>query len=229
MSAPRYAVFFSPDDHTDLAIYGQRVLGRNADGHPVRPSRDDFTDPEIAALLSSTPAHYGFHATLKAPFCLCDALTERDLLSAVETLAVKQASIIMDSLHPKMLSDFVALAFDRQPPAIEKLAAECVELLEPLRAPLTPEDLLKRNPDKLSDTQKKYLYQFGYPFVMSEFRFHMTLTGSFDAVEHANYLNWLQCFYKRCVHTAPVLDRLAVFWQPDRATAFTRLAQFPFT
>lgn len=226
MSA-RYAVFFCPDDASDLASYGRLVLGRTADGSPANPSHHDFHDRTVAAALSATPAHYGFHATLKAPFRLSVDASEEDLLSAVESLAQRQTSIDMHSLKPMMLSEFVALGFERQPSAVARLASQCVEQFESLRAPLTQEDLHKRKPDLLNDAQRAYLFQYGYPYVMSEFCFHMTLTGRLTLDEHADYVDWLKTLYTRIVPQEPKLDRLAVYWQPDRAAAFTRLAQFP--
>ncbi|MFK7857963.1 MAG: DUF1045 domain-containing protein [Granulosicoccus sp.] len=224
----RYAVFFCPDDASDLAAYGQRVLGRTAEGMPVAKSSDDFPDRQIAALLSATPAHYGFHATLKAPFHLSDDSSEEGLLAAVEALAGQQTSIIMQTLQPRRLAEFVALGFENQPEAIARLAARCVESFEPFRAPLTKQDLHKRNPDQLTETQKSYLYRYGYPYVMSEFRFHMTLSASISRAEHSDYVDWLKTLYVKLIPRSPVLDRLAVFWQPDRDTAFTRLVEFPF-
>ena len=223
----RYAVFFCPDDASDLAKFGYRVLGRTADGHNIALSNDDFPDRHLAASLSAIPAHYGFHATLKAPFRLSGDSTKAALLDAVERLACSQSSIVMHSLQVKMLSGFQALVFDPQPPSVANLAEQCVEQLEIFRAPLTDEDLRKRNPLHLSEIQRGYLGKYGYPYVMSEFRFHMTLTGPLHLTEHADYTHWLHELYRRLVPQTPVLDRLVVFWQPDRSTAFKRLAQFP--
>ncbi|MFK7997808.1 MAG: DUF1045 domain-containing protein [Granulosicoccus sp.] len=224
----RYAVFFSPDDASDLAAYGQQVLGRTADGHPVNPSIGDYPDRPMSAELSETPAHYGFHATLKAPFVLSSETSEEQLLAAVERFAGHQAPVVMHSLQPCLLSEFVALGFASQPDAVARLAGQCVEQFEAFRAPLSDEDLRKRKPEQLSEAQKAYLFKYGYPFVMSEFRFHMTLTGRVHSTEHADYIKWLESTYRQLVPTAPVLDRVAVFWQPDRQTPFTRLAQYVF-
>jgi len=225
----RYAVYFSPDDASGLAGFGQRVLGLTADGDQVSASADDFPDRQLAADLSAAPAWYGFHATLKAPFALSDGAVESDLFNAVEHIARQQTSIVLTSLQVMRLSTFAALGFTTQPPAVGRLAAQCVEQLESFRAPLTDADLRKRNPDSLTDIQKSYLFRFGYPYVMDEFRFHMTLTGpmNFDGCD--GYVDWLKTLYGRLVPEPPLLDRLAVFWQPDRETAFRRVAQFPFS
>ena len=227
MSA-RYAIFFSPEDSTPLADYGERVLGRTAGGSAVGVSEDDYPDRTLAANLSATTAHYGFHATLKAPFHLREGQSVDSLLSAVEALTHRQSAIVMQTLEPRKLSGFAALMFANQPGAVQQLASQCVEQLEGFRAPLTPEDIQRRKPDALSKQQQHYLHQYGYPFVMSEFKFHMTLTGPLDSATHTDYFAWLYTLYKRRVTSPPVLDRLSVFWQPDRKSRFTRLRQFPF-
>ncbi|MFK8079904.1 MAG: DUF1045 domain-containing protein [Granulosicoccus sp.] len=227
MSA-RYAVFFCPDDASDLAAYGRQVLGRGADGSQFVAPNDGFPDQHTWTELAATPAHYGFHATLKAPFHLAEGLSEEGLLTAVERLAMQQKCIIMQSLKPRVLSGFAALCFENQPPAVAELASQCVEQLELFRAPLTQADLNRRNPDQLNDSQRKNLFRFGYPYVMDEFRFHMTLTGTLQLSEHREYFNWLQKRFDSLVPDAPTLDRLAVFWQPDRKKAFTRLEEFLF-
>ena len=67
MSA-RYALYFSPVTNSPLASFGAVSLGRTAT--TPRPDNVGSPHPDKARWLSLTqsPAHYGFHATLKAPF-----------------------------------------------------------------------------------------------------------------------------------------------------------------
>lgn len=227
MSA-RYAVYFSPNDASPLALYGERVLGRRADGQSVAPTSAHYANPAQAKALSATPAHYGFHATLKAPFRLKADTTESQLLDEVATLASQLHPVLMQSLAPRVLSQFIALCFDEQPAAIGELAARCVEYLEPYRAALSDDEIARRNPDQLNDTQRAYLGKYGYPYVLDEFQFHMTLTGKLNPAENSDYIEWLNQQYRSMVPDTPMLDRLAVFYQPEKTSAFRRLAQFPF-
>jgi hypothetical protein len=57
------------------------------------------------------------------------------------------------------------------------LAATVVAALDALRAPLTAADRARRKPDDLTARQRDLLDQWGYPYVMDEFRFHLTLTN----------------------------------------------------
>jgi len=228
MSAPRYAVFFCPADNSELGLYGQQALGRSADGQVPDWAFANSPDRQLALALTATPAHYGFHATLKAPFHLAEQATEQQLLEAVEMLASRQSAIALHTLEPRLLSGFMALTLSSQPPAISSLAEQCVKQIERFRAPLSAEDIRKRNPVQLSEQQREYLYQYGYPYVMGEFRFHMTLTGKVSADLHALHIRWLNELYDTQLTKTPVLDRLAVFRQPDRETSFSRLVEFAF-
>ena len=228
MSTARYAVYYSPEDNSELALYGHQVLGRRGDSKALESAYSDCPDRQLAIALSATPAHYGFHATLKAPFHLAVHTNEQQLLDAVEALAHKQSVIPLQTLRPRLLSEFIALTLTPQPQAVAILAEHCVKQLEPFRASLSQEDILKRKPHQLTEQQRDYLYQYGYPHVLSEFRFHMTLTGQVLPAEHEAHVSWLTELYDRQVIEVPVLDRLAVFWQPNRETPFLRLAQFAF-
>ena len=224
----RYGIFSCPDDSTPLAAFGEQALGRRADGSSIEISSDSYPDAEMASSLRKTPAHYGFHATLKAPFQLAEGASETALLEAVEQLAVRQKPVHMYALSPRVLTNFVALAFETQPLAIAALAEQCVIGLEGLREPMSAEDISRRQPAKLNSTQRSYLHRYGYPYVLSEFQFHMTLTGEFNQSTHKVYGDWLNSLYGRIVCEAPTLDRLAVVWQPDRVSPFKRIAQFAF-
>ena len=82
--------------------------------------------------------------------------------------------------------------------ALNAMAGSVVEALDGFRAPLTPEEMARRSPDRLSTRQRKLLQRWGYPHVMEEFRFHMTLTGPLENGEAERARNVL----------APVLDPL---------------------
>ena len=227
MSA-RYAVFFAPDNSSNLASYGACTLRRLPDAQAYEIDSNSFQDQSLAEQLTATPTHYGFHATLKAPFYLASGTSEQQLFEAVEEFCKSQKPIVLDGLKPQWLGSFMALSFAGQPQEIIDLASQCVTSFERFRAPLMAEDLSKRKPDSLSEVQKTYLYKYGYPFVMSEFNFHMTLTSRFECNEYPDYVEWLQNLYDEMVPDTPYLDRLVVFSQVDRKTPFKQLAQFPF-
>jgi len=69
---------------------------------------------------------------------------------------------------------------------LEALAAEVVRVLDPYRAPLTAAETARRRPERLTVRQRELLAIYGYPYVMEEFRFHLTLSGPLGA-DHAAF------------------------------------------
>ena len=79
------------------------------------------------------------------------------------------------------------------------LAEGVVRGTNPLRAPLTPTEVAKRRPESLSPRQRDLLEAWGYPFVMEEFRFHLTLTDRLPEEEVEGVARFLGAYF------APVL------------------------
>jgi hypothetical protein len=66
---------------------------------------------------------------------------------------------------------------------IDWLAAECVTQFDRFRAAPDEEDRSRRELDDLSPQEEAFLRDFGYPYVLSAFRFHISLAGPLDSVE----------------------------------------------
>ena len=60
------------------------------------------------------------------------------------------------------------------------LAARVVQDLAPFRAPATEAELAKRRAARLTPAQDAHLVRWGYPYVLDQFRFHLTLSGKLD-------------------------------------------------
>ena len=80
-------------------------------------------------------------------------------------------------LAVRRLGRFLALRPLGDETALNALAAACVEALDPFRAPAGEAELARRRANGLSPAQDANLMRWGYPFVMDQFRFHITLTG----------------------------------------------------
>jgi len=200
----RYAIYFSPADDSELDIFGATVLRRRA-----------------------SDANYGFHATIKAPFALSEGQTIDRLQDDLATYCASQKPIPLPGLAPSRSCRYHSLAFEQQPEQLRLMAKECVQQFEPFRAPLTETDIKRRNPSSLTPRQQGYLEQYGYPHVLDDFNFHMTLSGANDTSD-TDYLQWLNQLYESIVKQTPMLDRLCIFHQPDRNTAFVRKSEFLF-
>ena len=166
----------------DLAAFGATWLGWDL-RHGAAAAQ-----PDIAALeeVTRTPRKYGFHGTLKPPFRLRDGVTRAALEQAVEALAACTAPADCAGLDLKALGRFLALTPQGDQSGLARVAAACVTELDPLRAPATEAELTRRRQARLSDRQDALLQQWGYPYVLDQFRFHLTLTGRLpvDRVTH---------------------------------------------
>ncbi|RUM05242.1 DUF1045 domain-containing protein [Rhizobium chutanense] len=174
----RYALYFSPPKDDPLTGAASLWLGRDAF------SGETYAAPDHERLgraeqfeLTADPRRYGFHATIKAPFSLAASVTEKDLLTVAEEFAARTPAFEIPELVLGQLGRFFALipASVHQP--LQDFAAKVVKSFEPFRAALSPADIARRNPEKLSDSQRANLQRWGYPYVMEDFGFHMTLSG----------------------------------------------------
>jgi 2'-5' RNA ligase len=72
----------------------------------------------------------------------------------------------------------------------------------------------------LTPRQREHLERFGYPFVMEDFRFHMTLTGRLDAERRESVLAMLRDRFSKIGLKTLAVDRIAVFRQDDDGSRF---------
>ena len=80
---------------------------------------------------------------------------------------------------------FLAFTVEGSQSGLNALAAACVRELDHFRAPARASEIERRKAAGLTDRQTELLMQWGYPYVMEEFKFHMTLSGKLD-LETAN-------------------------------------------
>ncbi|MEQ5871033.1 DUF1045 domain-containing protein [Sagittula sp. NFXS13] len=172
----RFAIYYMPSVGA-LADFGAQWLGWDAQAAKSRAQPDV---PGIAALTDA-PRKYGFHGTLKPPFRLRQGRTEADLRAAVADLASRTAPAQADSLVLTRFGRWFALTPTGDTSGIGRVAAACVTELDDFRAAATEAELAKRRKGGLSETQDAHLTRWGYPFVLDQFRFHLTLTGKAPA------------------------------------------------
>ena len=131
--------------------------------------------PELAELTAD-PRKYGFHGTIKPPFRLVEGTAPADLAEAVAQLARTLRAVQVPQLQMTLLEGFLALV-PGPDAALADLATDVVRILDPFRAPLTAAEVARRRPERLTARQRDLLAAYGYPFVMEEFQFHLTLSG----------------------------------------------------
>ena len=147
-----------------------------------------FDTVRLHALLADV-RRYGWHATLCAPFELADGVGYDDLREHVLEIARASAPFALP-LKLERLSGFLALRPAADETAINALAERCVRHLNLLRAPLS-EAAWQRRVDGLDELERRLFRQFGYPYVLERYRFHMTLTAPAAPAEEQLLCTWL--------------------------------------
>ncbi|WP_460272377.1 DUF1045 domain-containing protein [Celeribacter sp. ULVN23_4] len=170
----RYAVYYAPTPGP-FAEFCAHWLGWDAfEGiglpHPVIEGL-----PAPVAEITATPRKYGFHGTLKPPFRLTG--TREELMADLSAFAAGHAPVELEGLALKRIGGFLALTPTGDLAPLEFLAEQIVATLDPHRAKPTETELARRRAAGLTERQNALLTQWGYPYVMEEFKFHLTLTG----------------------------------------------------
>lgn len=218
---PRYAIYYAADADAALSRFGAALLGYDAHSGNEQPFPADAL--QIAPDwrdVSSDPRKYGFHATLKAPMALAPGKSEAELLAACAAFAEKTRPIPIIRPIVDAISGFIAVIPAEPVTELQELAADCVREFDSFRAPLSAEDRARRKPDRLSARQRDYLDRWGYPYVMDEFRFHMTLTGRLDAERRGPIVEMLRKRFATLRLETLAIDRIALFRQDDAASRF---------
>ena len=218
----RVALYFAPDPDSAWWRAGSQWLGRCAHrGVPLEAPPVPGVPPAAQQALSAEPRRYGFHATLKPPFRLTPGSDLARLTAAVQRLAHTTRPFVLPRLRVAVLGDFLALRPESDSAALQALAARCVTELHPLAAPLTAEELARRRRQPLNAEQDAMLQRWGYPWVLQQFRFHFSLSGSLKALSEAQRAA-LQRAAEDLFHPLPELTMhsLSLFVEPQPGADF---------
>lgn len=218
---PRYAIYFAAGADSALSRFGAELLGYDAyTGDELPFPREALQVAADWRDISADPRKYGFHATLKAPMALTPGNSEAELMAACAAFAGKPRPIPV--IHPVVdsISGFIAVIPAAPIGDLQQLAADCTRDFDPFRAALTADDRARRRPEKLTERQHDHLDRWGYPYVMEEFRFHMTLTGRLDAERRGPVLEMLRTRFAALKLDTLAIDRIALFKQDDAEARF---------
>ena len=158
---PRYAIYYTAAQGSALDRFGASLLGYDAYGG------DDLPFPDGLPLdwrdLTQDPRKYGFHATLKAPMALADGKAEARLAAACELFADLARPVPVIQPVVDSISGFIAVIPAEPSAELELLAAEATKAFDPFRAPLSPEDRARRNPDRADAAAARLSRPLGLP------------------------------------------------------------------
>lgn len=210
----RFAIYYIPDAASRLYRFGAAVLGYDCrTGQAI-----DFPPgaPSAWANAVRAPQVYGFHATLKPPFRLRGGRTRGELESALDDFAAAHRTIDLGRVEVASLGPFVALTPAALSLELNDFAAACVRDFDGFRASMPEDERSRRLVPGLTPRQKMHLDRWGYPYVLDDFRFHMTLSGPLAEPDLTQALGWLRRDFASLPEAhRVVLDRIVLVRQSD--------------
>lgn len=220
----RFAVYYAPRPGA-FATRANEWLGWDpATGAELpQPVVPGIADP---AAITADPRRYGFHGTIRAPFRLAEGVTPETAAATVAALAARLAPVTCEGLILENLHGFLALTPQGCEAALLELGAAVVEGTNDLRAPLSEAEIARRRPESLSPRQRELLRRWGYPYVMEEFRFHLTLTDRL--ADPAPAMSALGAHFADVLPRPFVIEDLCLFGE-DTAGRFHLLHRYALT
>ena len=179
----RVAIYFLPKKNSSLENFGKNLLGRDINKKKkISLTRRQkyfinrgFTYFDELKDYCEQPAKYGFHATLKAPFRLKRNVKTKNFYDVISHIAAQHSRFKIKGLKIVYSKKFTFITSRKPNKLLINLESDLVKHLDTFRAELNKTEIKKRIPDSLTFKQNKYLKEWGYPFVLDQFKFHMTL------------------------------------------------------
>lgn len=209
----RYAVYVVPGGL--LADFGRDWLGWDlAAGRPVMQMAITGL-PRPLSDLTASAAPYGLHGTIKPPFHLAEGQTVATLHDALVEFAGRVAPVQLEGWGLDELEGFLALTPLGDATALNALAATTVQALDHFRAAAHASELARRRTAGLTARQEANLIRWGYPYVMEEFGFHITLTGRLSAADAVPTRAVLSSLLQPVLPVPYCIDALALVGQME--------------
>jgi len=223
----RYAIYFAPSPQSALGQFGDAWLGRDCvSGDEVaRLKLDGLSQGEIVTATTS-PVRYGFHGTLKPPFALKNGQVRSDLEAAIKDCCAKLSPVSCGPLTLKAIGRFLALVPTGSVAPLGALAAFLVQGLDDFREPEDEAAMNKRRAVGLTDRQEANLSRWGYPYVMEEFRFHLTLTNKLEADQIARFEDALKPVVAPLCQEPFLITDICLFGDPGDGKPFRFVNRF---
>lgn len=176
----RVAIYFTPSPESLLGRTAAQWLGRDVFSSLCQQQPPSQLSSDTFRAITAAPFHYGFHGTIKPPFMIEE---ERDIIQITERLEEicdATEKFYLPELQLRFMSNFLCLMPSIPCRQLQLCAAQVVTDIDQFRLPLSEEELTKRRRTALTPAQSQMLEKWGYPYVMDEFRFHLTLTGKIE-------------------------------------------------
>ena len=219
----RVAIYWAPELDDPLHAAGSAWLGRDAETAARVPQ------PPIPGLaeITADPRGYGLHATLKPPFRLATGF--QAFLADAAHWAAGTAPFALPALSVQDLKGFLALRETAPCPPLHALADSAVATLDHHRAPPTEEELARRRKAKLTPAHEALLARWGYPYVMGEWQFHVTLTHRLPPEQAARIRPLAEAHFAGLVEQPRKVGTVCIFTQAAPGQPFLIAERLPLS
>ncbi len=218
--AHRVAIYYAPPRGSALEAFGTAWLGRDHQtGASLMQPAVPGLDRERVRALTTSPRHYGFHATIKAPFRLSPDTSVEDLGLALHEFCSKR-NPFEARLKIASVGGFIAFVLAGNSAEMRQLEADTVRGFERFRAPLEQDEIDRRGPSGLTERQSRQFFSFGYPYIFEDFQFHMTLSQRLEGSEHEAMLEAARDQAAGIVAEPHLFEGLAIYEQAEPEADF---------
>ena len=216
----RCAICFTPPADDALTVAAARWL-----------RRDPYTGARIAwpveglvetdhAFLTAAPRRIGFHGSLKAPFRIATEHELGDVQAALVKFCRRVSPLTVDAMRIALIENFFALVPTEPNPELHELATDFVTVFDQYRSPTSDLDLARGDIGRLNGRQFANLMAWGHPYVLDQFRFHMTLTGPIDELERDYVAQMLHRHFGTLAGEPLCISQVALFVEPEPNAPF---------
>ncbi len=139
-----------------------------------------------------------------------------------EHLAARLQRFTMPALAVKNLAGFLAICTEQPATELDRLAKTCVLELDTHRL---PEDVARQDARAVGRTARQIqnIADFGYPYVLADWQFHMTLSNQGAEI----LLPAAQQYFAAVLQMPRVAASLAIFIEPQAGARFELAARLP--
>jgi putative phosphonate metabolism protein len=225
----RFAIYFAPSVTSPLWTKAAEWLGRDPTSGEVSEAGVAGLSRERLAAVTTSARRYGFHATIKAPMALAEETSRVELEQALAAFGLHHQQLPIGRLKLTLLDGFLALVPEQQGETLTRFAGECVAQFDRFRRPMSASERARRIHPGLSAYQIGLIDHYGYPYVMDQFQFHMTLTDRLEAADREPLMKAAEAWFAPLLGREIMLDRLSLFHEAEPGSPFMRVADFPLS
>ena len=144
-----------------------------------------------------------------------------DLLLKMHQLAKSLKPFDLPRLGVSTKGGFLSLRPTEISEQLNDAAAICVRDLHSFALPLDEAELARRRKAKLTPEQDKLLVEWGYPWVLDQFNFHFSLTGSLQSIDEPKQQKLMQAAQQHFGNLSVCrFDRIALVIEPEAGKDF---------